>query len=244
MVYSYSASETGEFVSTPPTDAGTYYVKAFIPATAMYGAAEKVVPFTIFKKQIAKPQADATLFVYDGTEKVYGIAETADYAVQGARQTNAGNYVVTVSLKDKENTVWDSGLDGDLTYDFVIGKKKLSDIGAITFEDKSFWFNGKKHSIAISGDLPEGVTVEYEGNEESDFGKYTVKAIFVSSNPNYDASEPMTAVMTIRLNWIPLAVLGGVVLVILVMLVVFVEKMLKKEKKERNAPQNDGSAKQ
>ena len=40
----------------------------------------------------------------------------------------------------------------------------------------------------------------YKGNGESDLGKFTVTATFVSANENYDASTPLTAVMHIRLN--------------------------------------------
>ena len=135
--------------------------------------------------------------------------------------------------------MWDSGLDGDLSYDFVIGKKKLTDIGDITFEDKSFWFNGKKHSITISGELPEGVEVSYIGNDESDLGKFTVTAVFVSSNPNYDVSDPMTAVMNIRLNWIPILILIVIALAIIITAIVIVERMMKKEK-EGQTPSGGG----
>jgi len=240
-IVSYATSADGEYTTEMPTAAGTYYVKAYVPATNIYGAAEKVITFMIRKKMIARPAADTTEFTYNGAAQTYGISDTDDYSVTGNVQTNAGTHVVTVTLKDSANTVWDTGLELPLSYDFVIAKKKISDIGNIKFENKRFWFNGKKHSIKISGDLPEGVEVVYSGNGESDLGRFTVTATFVTEDPNYDVSEPMTAVMRIRLNWIPILILILVVLILLGVVITIVEKLLKKEKQEgQNPPVNDG----
>ena len=163
-VFTYATEKGGEYTATVPTTAGTYYLKAVIPATSEYAGAMKAdIPFTIHKK-------------------------------------------------------------------------KLTDVGNITFEDGEFWFNGKPHSIYINGDLPEGVTVEYVGNEESDLGKFTVTAVFVSENPNYDVSDPMTAVMHIRLNWIPILILIVVALLLLIIVIVIVEKLLKA--KRQGKPQD------
>ena len=239
VVFTYATEEDGDFSSVKPVNAGVYYLRAFIDAKDGYAAAEKIIRFEIKKKEIARPAADTTEFTYNGTAQTYTIAPSSAYTVENNVQTNAGKYDVIVSLTDPDNTVWDSGLDGDLSYDFVIGKKKLTDIGDITFEDKSFWFNGKKHSITISGELPEGVEVSYIGNDESDLGKFTVTAVFVSSNPNYDVSDPMTAVMNIRLNWIPILILIVIALAIIITAIVIVERMMKKEK-EGQTPSGGG----
>ena len=52
------------------------------------------------------------------------------------------------------------------------------DISGIKLEDKEVYYNGEKHSLEITGALPEGVTVSYEGNGVSDVGVYTVVAKF------------------------------------------------------------------
>ena len=235
-IITYSTEYDGDYSAVVPTAAGTYYVKAYIPATGEYAGAQKIETFTIRKKVIARPEADPTRFVYSGAAQTYTIAPSTEYAVSGNVQVDAGRHVVTVTLTDAANTVWDSGLGEPLSFDFVIEKKKLTDIGTITFEDKQFWFNGKKHSIAISGELPEGVTVVYQNNDESDLGKYIVTATFVSENSNYDVSDPMTAVMLIRLNWIPIVILIIIALLIIVAAIVIVEKMMKKEKQGDNPP--------
>jgi len=240
VVFSYSTEKDGEYTYEKPVNAGTYYLKAFIAARDGYGAAESIISFKINPKVVARPAADGTKFVYNGKPQTYTIAESAEYVVTGNVQTDAGKYAVKVALADAANTVWDSGLTVDLSFDFVIEKKKLTDIGSITFEDKRFWFNGKKHSIYIDGELPEGVEVVYVGNDESDLGRFTVTAIFVSTNPNYDVSEPMTAVMNIRLNWIPIVILIVIALLILVVAIVLVEKMLKKQKQNGGTPPPNG----
>ncbi len=236
VIYTYATERDGDYSATKPVNAGTYYLKAFIEARDGYAAAEAIVSFKIAPKVVTRPTADTTKFIYNGQEQTYTIASSTEYVVTGNKKTDAGQYVVKVALADPDNTVWDSGLTGDLTFDFVIEKKKLTDIGAITFEDGEFWFNGKKHSIFISGDLPEGIEVKYIGNEESDLGKFVVTAVFVSTNPNYDVSEPMTAVMHIRLNWVPILILIIIALLLLIATLVIVEKMLKKEKQGQTPP--------
>ena len=57
-------------------------------------------------------------------------------------------------------------------------EKPSIDLSAITFADYTCTYDGKAHSIAISGALPEGVTVGYLGNGVKDAGTYTVSARF------------------------------------------------------------------
>ena len=69
------------------------------------------------------PEADDSTFTYDGREQTYQIAESDYYTVSdNAAQTNAGEYTVTVSLNDKDNTIWSDGTTNDKEYSFVIGK--------------------------------------------------------------------------------------------------------------------------
>ena len=42
------------------------------------------------------------------------------YTVSGNKQTEIGKYTVTVSLRDKENTIWEDGTTDDLTFNFEI----------------------------------------------------------------------------------------------------------------------------
>lgn len=63
--------------------------------------------------------ADNTVFTYDETEQTYTIAESEDYTVENNKQTNAGEYTVTVTLKD--GLIWSNGKTVQ-EYSFKIGK--------------------------------------------------------------------------------------------------------------------------
>ena len=230
IVYTYSDREDGGFSSVRPTRAGSYFVKACVPASSTYAAAEKVIAFTIAKKVVARPAADARAFVYNGQAQNYGLQTTEDYAVSGGTQTNAGKYEVVVTLADEDSIVWDNGSSAPLKYDFTIAKKKIGSIEEIAFEDKTFYFDWKKHSLRVSGEIPAGVSVVYDIEDESEIGKYIVSARFVSDDPNYDFSEPMTAVMRIRLNWAVVILLLSIVVILFVTVFVFVERLIKKMK--------------
>ena len=49
------------------------------------------------------------------------------------------------------------------------------DLSGIKFEDDEVEFDGAKHSIKVTG-LPEGLTAEYSGNDQSAKGEYTITA--------------------------------------------------------------------
>ena len=87
-----------------------------------YGELFVNVSVTVGKIKLEKPAADATKFVYNGNEQTYTIAANERYTVSGNKQTNAGNYTVTVALKDAANISWADGTTDDLTYTFEIAK--------------------------------------------------------------------------------------------------------------------------
>lgn len=64
---------------------------------------------------VEKPAADTAEFTYNGKQQTYTLDESDYYTITGNKQTNAGDYTVTVALKDKDNTVWSDGSTVDLT---------------------------------------------------------------------------------------------------------------------------------
>ena len=68
------------------------------------------------------PAADTTEFTYDGTEKTYKLTESENYTITGNKQTNAGTYTVTTTLKDAVAMIWSDGTTAAKTYSFVIAK--------------------------------------------------------------------------------------------------------------------------
>jgi hypothetical protein len=76
--------------------------------------------------------------------------------------------------------------------------KATYNMSGISFEDVNVTYNGEPHSILISGTLPTGVTVTYDGNGQTEVGTYEVTAIFaVEDEDNYNVPESMTATLTI-----------------------------------------------
>mgnify|MGYP003309373604 CR=1 FL=1 len=74
-------------------------------------------------------------------------------------------------------------------------KKSLT---GITFESKTFTYDGQEHSLAISGELPEGIIVTYEGNNKVNAGSYYVTAKFSGLNDEYYVPGNLYAALTIE----------------------------------------------
>ena len=83
-----------------------------------------------------------------------------------------------------------------MVFDITIAKATY-DMSGISFADGNFTYDKEAHSIAISGDLPAGVTVTYEGNGKVNAGEYTVTASFTGDYANYNEIDDMTAKLTI-----------------------------------------------
>ena len=75
-------------------------------------------------------------------------------------------------------------------------------IEGITFPDATYNYDGKTYrSLSIVGELPEGVSVTYSGNDVMEYGTYTVVAVFHAAEgyeDKYELPEPMKATLTIR----------------------------------------------
>ena len=91
--------------------------------TISYHGLKKVLDgLTVTPITINVPAQDTSSFVYDGQEKVYAVQESEYYTVSGNRATNAGDYDVVISLKDKTNYIWNNGSNEDLVYHFTVNK--------------------------------------------------------------------------------------------------------------------------
>ena len=132
--------------------------------------------FNIIKKVVEKPLEDTTVYSYTGEEISYNIdiSDTNLYSVTGDyKKKNVGNYTFTVSLKYPEDSEWDDHSNTDLTYNFNILKRDLSD-SLITIEevsDQEYTGTYIKPSIIISiGNTPlvknQDYYLDYEDNLE------------------------------------------------------------------------------
>lgn len=71
------------------------------------------------------------------------------------------------------------------------------DSSKISFPDRIYTYDGTAKGATVSGTLPEGITVEYEGNDAIDVGTYTVTAKFYK-NGEYVEGADRTASVTIK----------------------------------------------
>lgn len=75
---------------------------------------------------------------------------------------------------------------------------ELIKIENISFEDKEVTYDGTTHSIEISGELPQDVTVKYTNNYQINAGIYEITAQFVGDETKYVLPDNMEATLTIN----------------------------------------------
>ena len=76
-------------------------------------------------------------------------------------------------------------------------QKKKYDMSGVKFEDKMVTYDGKAHSIEISGKLPKGVEAYYT-KAQTEVGRYDMWVSFKVNEEEYESIEPMHAVLVIR----------------------------------------------
>ncbi len=149
--------------------------------------------WSIAKAKVTVPTATSGL-VYTGSEQT-GVADGDLYTVTDGKKTNAGSYTATVTLKDTANYEWAAEFDGKIAWSIA---KATYNMSGVTFNGDTVTYDGMKHSLAIGGKLPRGVTVTYDNNDKTESGVYTVIAKFSGDSANYDTIANMTATLTIK----------------------------------------------
>ena len=178
--------------------------ETYVEALTNEKPAELTVSLTVNPRQVTVPEEDTTSFVYDGSEQTYSIASSDLYTVTGNQQTNAGTYTVTVSLKDKNNTVWDDGTTGDKTYTFYIDKKTVDLSGVKWDYTGPFKYDGLTHGVAIDeSTMPYGAYISnYTGHCSIDTGNRQAAASVIYDD-NYKGEATLLLDWEIVNNWTP-----------------------------------------
>lgn len=109
---------------------------------------------------------------------------TVVYSNNSATEVGTYNATATISADNYETLV----LTATLTV-------TLRQITGITFNDQTIEYDGLVHSIAISGTLPTGTTVNYSGNGQSNVGVYEITVTI--SGTGYETLV-LTASLTIK----------------------------------------------
>ena len=145
--------------------------EVYVDSYTNHKPAQLMVNLTVNPQKVNVPNDDTTSFVYNSVEHIYDIATSDDYTVTGNKQTNAGSYTVTVSLKDKHNTVWTDATTEDKTYEFFIAKADQEAPSGIDKVDETI---SKKEDGKITG---VDFTMEYRTEDESTYTAITGSAL-------------------------------------------------------------------
>lgn len=206
LVVSYETGMTEEIALTKEMIAATDLLKLYQigehDITVSYG--EHKYAFKVSVKRATFGDLtfpENNVFTYDG--------EAHTVEVEGSLPANAvvtypgGNSFVNAGTYDVTEVVSCEGyVTARITTTVKIERAKY-DMSGISFEAKEVVYDGKAHTVAISGALPEGVSApQYviDGNATSkmvDAGEYRVTAIFENKNVNYENIPPMETTLKI-----------------------------------------------
>ncbi len=119
VVYTYSTSEDGEYVTTQPTDAGTYYVKAEVKGTNNFNGAEAIKEFVISKAQVVSPDIQPKEYI--GSSLTAEVEKSDLYNVlTNNGGVDKGSYNVVLILTDFNNYEWEDSVEQTITLSFEI----------------------------------------------------------------------------------------------------------------------------
>ena len=190
---------TVTYIGNNQTNVGTYTVLAvFSGDGANYNPiANMTATLTITKASYDMSQvvfADKSV-AYDGNAhslEATNLPDGVTVTYIGNNQTNVGTYtVLAVFSGDSANYNPIANMTATLT----VTQNKVQ---GVTFDSRTVTYDGSAHSLAIEGNLPQGIAVVYEGNSQTNAGTYTVTAKFVGSNPNFEQLPDTTATLTIE----------------------------------------------
>ena len=187
-------------------DVGEYEVKAIFSKDGVeIPEATKTAKLTIKKAVYDLTESletfkDTTVY-YNGQVQTLKVDErdlpkgvSVTYDMHNAEPKVAGEYQITAKFTHTDTVNYEPIPDQTVTLTI---ERKLFDTSGFSFNRTFTVFDGSKKSVKITGVLPEGLKVRYEGNEVISVGTHTVRAIFYTEDVNYQAPAPMVTTLTI-----------------------------------------------
>ena len=256
IVYMYSAAADGEYTTTVPTEAGTYYVKAFITETSNYtGAESDAVMFEIvIHADAATPELEFETSVYSGAEQTNEItgydasimsmtgtaAVSTSDGITVLKATNAGVYTVTITLKNENYTFSDGSTS--VTLSWTISRQSV---------DKPTRAEGEW--IIADGNTFEYIPVGFDddlmkitGNKITEPGNYTVTVTLRDTN-NYvwddGTDDPVVFSWSVAEKEISLLWLIILLIVVIVIEIILLIAGIVRRRKSDNDGSGDGAGK-
>ncbi|QVY64266.1 MBG domain-containing protein [Polaribacter sp. Q13] len=166
------------YVNNAKTTVGAYQVTATISGVN-YQDLVLIANLTITKATLTDFTFADKSFVFDGTEKSIAITEslppgtTVSYVNNGKTEAGVSEVTATISKSNYNDLV----LKANLT----ITKATFS---GITFNSKSFEYDGTQKAIEITGSLPVYTAVSYANNTKTEVGIHEVVATISKANYN------------------------------------------------------------
>lgn len=171
-------------------EVGTYPIRVRGYASQNYDIQYQEGTLTIAKATLDGIRMEDGAFVYDGNPK--SLVVTPNELPEGVTVTYEGNGQIEVG-----DYIVKAVLDGGVNYEDKILEANLKirhPLSNVVFEDATFTYDGTVKQLVVVG-APEGVTITYHGNEQTEVGRYTVTAI-ISGNEQY-ADLVLSATMVI-----------------------------------------------
>lgn len=186
--YTNATCTAGE-TATPPSDAGTYWAKAFMAADSNFGSAESnALKFTIAKASIT-PTVTLAGWTYKESAKTpavtgntgsgvetykYKVKDAADSTYDATAPSNAGTYTVKAEIAESKNY-----LGGEVTADFTIAPKALEVSMIASVADAKYTGSviTPKPTVTDGSALVEDTDFTYAYENNKVVGTATVKII-------------------------------------------------------------------
>ena len=206
IIFLYSSEEKGTFSETVPTTVGTYYVKAYVPETENYNAAEAVKSF-----EITKATYDMSSVKWNYTEPFIYSGDTYSVLVEGYPQGLVPNYTgngevdantYTTSVKfEYDSTNYFEPIFESLTWEI---KRKTVEIS--WSQEDSYIYTGEElnkptASITLIDGTVTQLVISYDKQEFIAAGEY----VFTASLPtelcdNYELADSTNNKLKIEIN--------------------------------------------
>ena len=184
---------TAVYRNMSATDPGVYTATVTL-SKGGYASVVLEATLTILESPLSGVTFSDSTFLEDGTAHDLLISgslpENVAVTYEGNGQFRRGTYTVTAHFAYTDSDVPLPSMTAVMT----VIENPLQDI---SFPDAVFVANGQPHALAIAGTLPEGITVTYEGNDQSEPGKFTVYAHFAFTDETLPALPSMQATLTI-----------------------------------------------
>lgn len=191
--------EVEQYFENEKTDAGNYCATALLKYDTQNYNLVTVAPYkwTISRALLTRPTVDGE-YVYDRTAYKFGNDDPNHNLVIAGYDSatmnlsgqlvgeNAGDYTLTVAVKDPKNYEWsDTHTVEDYYIVWTIDKDTVDASGVVWNYSSSITYDGKEHTVLIEG-LPDYIGVTYYGNIATVVGQYRASVTLHYNASNYN----------------------------------------------------------